>query len=85
MEWVTLYVYAMTYVGFFSVCILGTLRGNMAWHYYKKDSVIKRLKHVVIDSLIGALFGAIFPAFAFVAIYSYCYDRELVYNKLYDK
>lgn len=82
MEWATLYVYSMTYMGLFSAFISTALRGHMAWRQHQKESFSERSKHVIIDALLGALIGALFPAFTCFILYSYCFDPDLIYNKL---
>ena len=82
MEWATLYVTILTCMGVFSSCTLAALGARISWRKYKSETMIGRMKHVLFDGIMGAVFGAAFPAFAIFVGYSYCFDRDVIYNKL---
>ena len=84
MEWITLYGYTMMYITLFSSCTITALSGHMAWYNCQRKNVIRRLKYTIIDGLKGAFIGAIVPALVPITIYSYLFDRDFLYNKLYN-
>ena len=82
MDWATLYVSALTYTGIFSACTLAALGGHFSLRRYNKDSLGDRAKHVIIDSFLGAVCGVLFPGITLFILYSYVFDRDMIYNKL---